>query len=81
MPLKRLLDESRAFEPEAAATLVKAFEGIVADLGLRINADREKAAKLVVRLAHGQAELGAAKIRAEVIRLMRREGGGRRRAF
>ena len=29
-----------------------------------------------MRLAHGQRELDAAKIRAEVVRLMRKEAGG-----
>ena len=32
----------------------KVFDEIVADLDLRIDADREKAAKIVMRLAHGQ---------------------------
>ena len=81
MPLKRMLNDNRAFEPKAVALLLEIFEEIVADLDLRIDTDREKAAKIVMRLAHGQAELDAAKIRAEVIRLMRREGRGRRRAF
>ena len=81
MPLKRMLNDSRAFEPEAVALLLETFDEIVADLDLRIDTDREKAAKIVVRLAHGQAELDAAKIRAEVVRLMRKGGMGRRRAF
>ena len=81
MPLKRMLNDNRAFEPKAVALLLEIFDEIVADLDLRIDTDREKAAKIVMRLAHGQAELDAAKIRAEVIRLMRKEGRGRRRAF
>ena len=81
MPLKRMLNDSRAFEPKAVALLLETFDEIVADLDLRIDADREKAAKIVMRLAHGQRELDAAKIRAEVVRLMRKEGRGRRRAF
>ena len=76
-----MLNDNRTFEPKAVALLLESFDEIVADLDLRIEADREKAAKIVMRLAHGQAELDAAKIRAEVIRLMRRDGRGRRRAF
>ena len=82
MPLKRMLNDSRALEPKAVALLLETFDKIVADLDLRIDADREKAAKIVMRLAHGQKELDAAKIRAEVVRLMRKEGvRGRRRPF
>ena len=76
-----MLNDNRTFEPKAVALLLEAFDEIVAALDLRADADREKAAKIVMRLAHGQAELDAAKIRAEVIRLMRKDGLGRRRAF
>ena len=55
------------------------FDEIVAALDLRTDADREKAAKIVMRLALGQTELDGAKIRAEVVRLMRKESVGRRR--
>ena len=79
MPLKRMLDDNRTFDPKAVALLLEVFDEIVADLNLRIDADRQKAAKIVMRLAHGQTELDAAKIRAEVVRLMRKEGLGRRR--
>ena len=81
MPLKRMLNENRTFEPKAVALLLEAFDEIVADLDLRTEVDREKAAKIVMRLAHSQTQIDAAKIRAEVVRLMRREGRGRRRAF
>ena len=50
MPLKRMLNDSRAFEPKAVALLLETFDEIVADLDLRIDADREKAAKIVMRL-------------------------------
>ena len=79
MPLKRMLNDNRTFEPKAVALLLKAFDEIVADLDLRTEADREKAAKIVMRLAHSQTEIDGAKIRAEVVRRMRREGVGRRR--
>jgi hypothetical protein len=61
MPLRRMLNDNRAFEPKAVALLLEVFDEIVADLDLRIDADREKAAKIVMRLAHGQAEIDAAK--------------------
>lgn len=81
MPLKRMLNDNRIFDPKAVALLLEVFDDIVAALDLRSDADREKAAKIVVRLAHGQSDLDAAKISAEVIRLMRKKGIGRRRAF
>jgi hypothetical protein len=79
LPLKRMLDDNRTFDPRAVALLSKVFDKVVADLDLRNDADREKAAKIVMRLAHGQRDLNAAKIRAEVVRLMRMEGVGQRR--
>jgi uncharacterized protein involved in exopolysaccharide biosynthesis len=81
MPLRRMLGDSRSFDPKAVAFLIEAFDEIVADLDLRTEADREKAAKIVMRLALGQTELDAAKIRAEVIRWMRKEGRGCRHPF
>ena len=67
---------------KAVALLLEAFEGIVAELDLRSAADREKAAKIVMRLALGQAQLDGAKLRHDAIELMRKEGiRGRRRAF
>jgi hypothetical protein len=79
MPLRRMLGDNRSFDPKAVALLLEAFDEIVADLDLRTDADREKAAKIVMRLAHGQTEIDTGKIRAEVVRLMRKEGVGRRR--
>ena len=76
-----MLNDSRTFDPKVVALLLEAFDEIVADLNLRTDADREKAAKIVMRLAHSLTELDAAKIRAEVVRLMRKEGAGRRRPF
>ena len=82
MPLKRMLEEGRSFGPKAVALLLKTFDGIVAELDLRSAADREKAAKIVMRLALGQAHLDGAKRRYDAIGLMRKEGiRGRRRAF
>ena len=76
-----MLGDNRTFDPKAVALLLEAFDETVADLDLRIEADREKAAKIVMRLAPSQTELDGAKIRAEAVRLMRKEGMGRRRAF
>ena len=45
MPMKRLLDESRAFDPKAIAILVKAFDGVVAELNLQTMTERERAPK------------------------------------
>ena len=45
MPLKRMLSANRAFDPRAVAVLLEAFEEVVAELDLRNDADREKAAK------------------------------------
>jgi hypothetical protein len=81
MPLKRMLDDNRTFDPKAVAILLEAFNDIVAALDLRTDADREKAAKIVIRLAHGQTDFDAAKIRDEAVRLMRKQGLGRRRPF
>ena len=81
LPLERMLNDNRTFEPKAVALLLEAFDEIVAALDLRAAADRQKAAKIVMRLAHGQRELDGAKIRAEAIRLMRKDDLGRRRAF
>jgi hypothetical protein len=71
--------EGGSFGPEAVAALLEAFDEAVADLELRTEADREKAAKIIIRLARGQVTPDRAKIRAEVARLMRKEGAGRRR--
>jgi hypothetical protein len=79
MPLKRLLDESRAFEPKAVAILTEAFDALVAKLDLRNVADRERAAKTVIRLAHAQRSLDAATIRDQAIVELRKESGIRRR--
>jgi hypothetical protein len=54
MPLKRMLADNRSFDPKAVALLLEAFE-----------AYREKVAKIVMRLAHGQTEIDPGKIRAE----------------
>jgi hypothetical protein len=72
MPIKRML-EGRNFSPESAAILVKAFNGVVADLDLRTVADRERAAKAVIGLAARQSILDVEKLRDEAAGLMRNE--------
>ena len=79
MPLKRLLDESRACGPKANAILLEAFDGVVAELGLQTNADKERAAKIIIRLALGQHSLDTAKIRDRAVIAVRREGRTRHR--
>jgi hypothetical protein len=78
MPLMRLLDESRAFGPKATAVLLEAFTAVIAELDLRSNADRERAAKIIIRLALSQKDLDAAKLRDEVVRLMHKKAFTRR---
>jgi hypothetical protein len=74
-----MLDESRAFDPKAVAVLLEAFDGVVAELGLRTIADREKAAKIIIRLALGQDSFDVAKLRNGAVATMRKESGARRR--
>ena len=74
MPLKRLLDESGSFDPKAIAIMVEAYDGVVADLGLRATDEREKAARLVVQLARSRVELDTASLRSGVTDLIRNEG-------
>jgi hypothetical protein len=79
MPLKRLLDESRAFDPKAVAILQEAFNAVVGELNLRTNADKERAAKIVIRLALGQHRLEATTIRDQAIIAVRKETRTRHR--
>ena len=72
MPIKRML-AGKNFTPESAAILVKAFNGVVADLGLRTVPDRERAAKTVIGLAASQTVLDVEKLRDEATGLMRNE--------
>jgi hypothetical protein len=76
MSLRRMV-EGGGFDPKSIVLLLEVFDEIVVDLDLRTDADREKAAKMIIRLAHGQPNLDAAKIRADVVRLMRKRGAGR----
>jgi hypothetical protein len=72
MPIKRML-KGRNFSPEAAAILVEAFHGVVADLDLRTAADKERVAKIVIGLAAVRTALDAEALRDEAAGLMRNE--------
>lgn len=72
MPIKRIL-KGRNFSPEAAAILVEAFHGVVADLDLRTAADKERAASIVIGIAAGQTLLDGKNMRDEAAGLMRNE--------
>jgi hypothetical protein len=63
MPLKRMLDQSGSFDPKAVAILLEAYNAVVTELGLWETPERERAAKLIIRLAQGQTDLDAAKLR------------------
>jgi hypothetical protein len=78
MPLKRLLDGSPNFDPDTIFVLAKAYEGVVAELGLRAPADQEKAARRVISLALGQTVLDAVKLRDAVANSMLNEDAERR---
>jgi hypothetical protein len=74
MPLKRLLDESGSFDPKAVAIMLEAYDGVVADLGLKATDEKEKAARLVMQLARSQLDLDTASLRNGVTDLIRSEG-------
>jgi hypothetical protein len=57
---------------------LEAFDGVVAELELRTRADKEKAAKIVIRLALGQNNLDAAKLRDQAVAAVRNETRWRR---
>jgi hypothetical protein len=78
VPLKQMLDDNRTFGPKAVAVLLDAFAGVVAELELRTRADREKAAKIVIRLALGQNNLDAAELRDRAVATLRNETRRRR---
>jgi hypothetical protein len=73
MPLKLILAKSGTFDPKSVAILLEAFDGVVAELALREPAKKEKAAKLIIRLALGQTDLDAEILRNRAVVLMRNE--------
>jgi hypothetical protein len=80
MPIKRMLDDNRTFGPKAVTVLLEAFDGVVAELGLRRRAERERAARIVIQLALGQTDLDATKLRDSAVAAIR-NGTRRRRPF
>jgi hypothetical protein len=72
MQIMRML-EGRNFDPEAAALLVRAFDGVVDELCLRTSAEREKAAQIVIQIAFMRAALDAAEVRDDALGLIRDE--------
>jgi hypothetical protein len=81
MPMRRML-EGGSFSSKAVAILVEVFETVTTELDLRDIADRERAARIIIRLAEGTPALDEAELSAEVIRTMQRDHlwKGRRRA-
>ena len=73
MPMKRMLGEGRVFDPKAIAILMEAFDGVVAELDLQTLTDRERAAKIIMRVGLGQTVLDAVKLREVAIARMRIE--------
>jgi hypothetical protein len=67
MPIRRLLDESGSFDPNAIAVLAGVFNSVVSELAIEAPAERARAAKGVIRLAHGRTDLDAAKLRAAAV--------------
>jgi hypothetical protein len=77
MPLRRMLGQSRAFHPKSVAILLEAYDSLVADLGLRTLAEKEKAAGIILHLAQEQTELDPAKLRDAAADVMLNEGAAR----
>lgn len=73
MAIKRMLEAQAIFDPKAVAVLSEAFDGAVAELGLRTDGDRERAAKIIIDLARGRATLDAETLRDKAVGLMQGE--------
>ena len=71
MPIRRMLNEGRTFDPKAIVVLIEAFDGVVAELDLRALGEKERAARIVIGFAAGQTNLDAAKLRAGAVAMMR----------
>jgi hypothetical protein len=64
MPLKRIPDENRNFDPKAVAILLEAYGEVVTELGIQAADEKERAARFLIRVAQGQTELNAEKLRS-----------------
>lgn len=80
MPMNRLLEESRSFDPTAVGILLEALEAVVAELRLRSLAEQEKAARVIIRLAERKSDFDAATLRDCAINIMLNESGSTLRA-
>lgn len=69
MPMRRML-EGGSFNSKAIAILLEVFETVTTELDLRDLADRNRAGKIIIRLAQGQPTLNEAQLSDEVIRWM-----------
>lgn len=76
MPLKTLLGEGRSLDPKDVAIMLGAYDGVVAELGLRTLEEKEKAARIILQLALDQRDLDAEKLRAGVSVMMQSESAG-----
>jgi hypothetical protein len=79
MPIMRRMLEGGSFDSKAVATLMDVFETVATELDLRDIADRERAAKIIIRLAQGEPTLDEAQLSDEVIRLMQMDMAETRR--
>jgi hypothetical protein len=70
MPMQRLLTQSPSFDPKAVSILLETYDGVVAELRLQTPEEKERAAKLIVRLAEGQPDLDVAKLREGVTAIL-----------
>lgn len=74
MPLKDMLAENGDFDSKSVAVLLEAYREVVAELGLLAPMEKERAARLVIRLATGQTDLDVVKLRNRVADSMLNEG-------
>jgi hypothetical protein len=78
MPMRRML-EGGSFDSKAVAILTEVFETVTTELDLRDIAERERAARIITRLAQAEPILDAAELSDDVIRFMQRDDVWRER--
>jgi hypothetical protein len=59
-----------AFDPEAIQVMSDALEGVVRALGLSGEAEKQRAAAIIIRLAKKKSELQIARLRDETTKLL-----------
>jgi hypothetical protein len=67
-----------AFDPTVVSILLRAFENVVVELKLQSDADRERAARIIIRLADDHSLIDAAKLSKRAVALFRNEMHWRR---